>query len=267
MEPQGHVRALNSLALLLEKRGELDAAHSVAVKSLEMARSAGNSRDVAVCLNTLGRQRRFVGDLEGSQIFLREALAHVEGIEDWDSAAAILNNIGCIEADLDHLASARAAFERSLALFRDLDHPAWTAFALHNLGDVKSRQGDCYAAQPPLFEALEIRMQLCDRSGIAMTLETLAKVAHDMHNTVRAVHIVAAATALRRKYETPMAPASLPELESQIATYKNALSETDFDAAWAFGSSMSLEIAVRYAREGRMIPVQDRAATADGAIS
>jgi predicted ATPase/Flp pilus assembly protein TadD len=253
-DPRGHARVLNNFALLLEKQGDLSAANEVALKCLEMTRPTGNLRDIAACLNTLGRHRRFVGDREGALVFLREALQLYETIEDWDSSAAILNNIGCIASDLGELGDARTAFERSLALFRDLEQPAWTAFALHNLGDVKSRQEDAAGAQLNLIEALDLRMRLSDRSGIAMTLETLAMVTHTTGDTIRAVHLVAAASALRRKYETPVTPASLPELENQISLYKAALNKTDFDAAWSFGSSMSMENAVRYVHDGRLIP-------------
>jgi predicted ATPase/DNA-binding SARP family transcriptional activator len=259
-----HARVLNTLAVLLEKRGELTRAHEIGSKGLDMIRRSGTKRDIAACLNTLGRQRRFEGDRSGALEYLREALTIFEQAEDWDSAAAMLNNIGCIASDLGNMAEARTAFERSLALFRDLSLPEWTAYALHNLGDTKAQQGDIAGAEASLFEAIQVRMGLGDHSGIAMSLETLATTAHAKGDTVRAVHIVAAASALRLRFDTPITPASLPVLQCQIEKYRSALTEIDYNAAWSFGFSMTMETAVRYAIEQRLIPMPTLEYGADG---
>jgi hypothetical protein len=65
---------------------------------------------------------------------------------------------------------------------------------------------------------------------------------------------VAGAAALRISLETPLAPCEVPTLERDIDTFRSSLSNRDFEAAWEFGSALSLERLITYAREQRLIP-------------
>jgi tetratricopeptide (TPR) repeat protein len=246
-------RTLNSLALLLDKRGEHKGACALVFEALSIARAGGDSWDIAGCLNTLGMQHRLAGELRLAEDYFTEAQSIYESLQDWPSAAATLNNLGCIANDLGDYGKTRVAFERGLAIFRDLNRPAWTAYALHNLGDVLARQGDWHSAESHLLECLAIRNQLNDHFGIAATVNTLAAVSHGMGETVRAVRLAAGADALRRTYETPLAPCELADVERDIASFRSALPKHDFEAAWAFGVALSLEQLVTYARERRLL--------------
>ena len=252
-DSHAQARVLNSLAIVMEKRGDLPAAHAMSLESLALLRASGDEWDIAACLNTLGRQCRQAGDIPGTLGFLSEALGLYERLEDWGVVAATLHNLGCVYSDQNELGKARAAFERSLALFRDIDQPAWTAFAVHNLGDTKERQGDLAGARTALLEALSIRTGLADRSGIAATLEVMAKVAFGSGEAVTAVHLVAAADGIRHRFNTTLGPVSAAKLEQVVSKFKLALTDADFEAAWSFGSAMSLDSATLYATEGRLI--------------
>ncbi len=242
-----------SLAVLLDKRGEHRAARVFSLEALALLRNCDLRWDMASCLNTLGRQHRFDGALLEAESYFTEAQSLLESFEDWPSAAAALHNLGCIAYDLGNFGRARSAFERGLALFRDLNRPQWIAYGLQCLGDTLGRQGELRAAQAMLLECLDLRNQLHDPSGIASTIEALAMIAHSDGDSLRAIRLVAGATALRNRLETPLAECDHVALQRDIDAFRSELSNGEFRAAWDFGIELSLERLVTYAREQRLI--------------
>jgi hypothetical protein len=105
-----------------------------------------------------------------------------------------------------------------------------------------------------LLECLSVRKQLNNHSGIAATLDSLASVAHGTGDTTRAVRLAAGSAALRLAYKTPLAPSERTAVKKDMEVFRNALSEQDFESAWAFGSALSLDRLVTYAREARLLP-------------
>lgn len=254
----GCARVLNSMALLMDKRGDYRAAQELSRECLELLRNCGDRWDLAGCLNTMGHQRYSIGELMEAEAYFEEARSLYEGLGDWDTAAALLNNLGSIASARGDYLKARTSFERSLALLRDLNRPAWIAYALCNLGDTLTQQGELMAAQRHLLECLDIRYRITDHSGVALALERLATIEHRIGDTMRAIHLIAAADILRKLFGTPLTPRALPKWKSELDKIRTGLSETDFQAAWAFGAALSLEAAVRYARENRLLPHSDQ---------
>ncbi|HET6316620.1 MAG TPA: tetratricopeptide repeat protein, partial [Chloroflexota bacterium] len=73
---------------------------------------------------------------------------------------------------------ARALFEESLAICRELGDPAGLLGPLSGLGYAAMQLGDDATAQACFEEALAIQQQIGDRIGIAESLNSLANVAH-----------------------------------------------------------------------------------------
>jgi non-specific serine/threonine protein kinase len=76
-------------------------------------------------------------------------------------------------------AAARAGFQESLAIRRELGDPAGLLGALSGLGAVAMQQGDLESAEGYFRNTLAIQTDLEDRVGIAESLNNLANVAHE----------------------------------------------------------------------------------------
>lgn len=237
--PTEVIRSINSLAILQEKTGNASLACITCGDALSLARECGSAHDIAACLNTFARLKRYMGDVRGSIDMLHEALSIYQAIDDTDSSAAVLNNIGCISADIGDLATARAAFEEGLLLIRSISNPAWTAFACHNLGDTKARQGDPAGGLELIREAIQIRARIMDHSGIISSLEAAAFAICDCGNVQCAIRLVSATSHYRSKLGIPARPVQKQILEHLIDSMKMQVSASDFHAAWSVGRSLT----------------------------
>ena len=80
-------------------------------------------------------------------------------------------------SDQGDYAGARALYEESLTIQRQLGNQQGIADALNNLGNVAYAQGDYAGARALHEESLTIRRQLGDQRGIADSLGNLGAVA------------------------------------------------------------------------------------------
>jgi DNA-binding CsgD family transcriptional regulator len=82
-------------------------------------------------------------------------------------------------------------------------------------------------------------------------LECLGELTGDAGNSQHAVRLLGAAAAMRRAFELPRFPVYDDQYESVVASLRNAMGDSEFDAAWADGTELSSEEAVAYAQRGR----------------
>jgi predicted ATPase len=87
--------------------------------------------------------------------------------------AKALNGAGVLTVLQADYASARALFEESLALRREIGDKLSTADTLDNLAILTTEQGDHAAARPLFEENLRLRRELKDKWGIAASLSNL----------------------------------------------------------------------------------------------
>ncbi len=99
----------------------------------------------------------------------------------------------------DDYASARAFYERSLTINREMGNRSGIATSLNNLGGVAYDQGDYASAHVYCDESLAIRKEIVDRSGIASSLEAFARLATRESRSEQATRLLGAAEALRRR--------------------------------------------------------------------
>jgi predicted ATPase/DNA-binding CsgD family transcriptional regulator/Tfp pilus assembly protein PilF len=87
--------------------------------------------------------------------------------------------IGSLALHQSDYAAARALFEESLAIRRDLGDPAGLLSALSSLGAVAMQQGEIELAERYIREALAIQTSIEDAVGMAESLNNLANLAHE----------------------------------------------------------------------------------------
>jgi len=96
-------------------------------------------------------------------------------------------------------AAARALFEQSLALRRELGDRQGISSVLNSLGNVAIDQGDYPAAHSLYTESLEIKKDLGDRQGIAASFNNLAIVAYQQGDYARARALHEQSLQIKRK--------------------------------------------------------------------
>ena len=120
-------------------------------------------------------------------------------------------------------ASAKAQWEESLALSREIGDRALIATTLNSLGELALDQGDFPAAKALQRESLALRRDLGDRRGITDTLDGLANVAAVLGDSLRAANIWGAAKRLQDEINCPMAPSELPRHDQNVAAARATL--------------------------------------------
>ncbi|MBI3660878.1 tetratricopeptide repeat protein [Candidatus Acetothermia bacterium] len=108
-------------------------------------------------------------------------------------------------------------------------------------------QGDYARARRFHESSLAIRREIGDKSGIAYSLEGLAKVACLQEQTERAARLFGEMKVLRESIGAPLPPSDRTDYERHLATVRASLSEGAFANAWAQGRAMTLEQAIDYA--------------------
>ena len=106
------------------------------------------------------------------------------------------------------------------------------------------------AAHAACCEALEIFASLGHRRGMARALEGSACLAMAQGHAERALKLAAAAAHLRQLISAPLRQAEQSKLEQTLLSAWKSLDEAEGKRAWAEGSAMSLEQAIRYSLEG-----------------
>jgi hypothetical protein len=109
-------------------------------------------------------------------------------------------------------------------------------------------QGIYGAARARFEESLAICREVGDKRGTAQNLEGLAALAVTQGQFERAARLFRAAEALREAIGTPLPPADRVEHDRSVAAIRTALGEEAFAAAGAEGRAMSLDEAVAFAQ-------------------
>jgi predicted ATPase len=113
------------------------------------------------------------GDIEAARALFQESLTLARELGDQPGAAIALNCLGGLARHAHNVAAARALFEESLAISRAIGDRWWTANALNNLSRVVLLEREYATARDLVESALAIQRELQDRRVIARSLTFL----------------------------------------------------------------------------------------------
>jgi tetratricopeptide (TPR) repeat protein len=119
------------------------------------------------------------GDNATARALYEESLEIRRELGDRPGVAALLSNLGVVAYYSGDYAAAQALDEESLTVFREIGDRWSAGTLLNNLGDIVRDQGDYEAARQLLEESLGVRRQLGDMGGIAFSLNSLGDVLLD----------------------------------------------------------------------------------------
>jgi DNA-binding CsgD family transcriptional regulator len=100
-------------------------------------------------------------------------------------------------------------------------------------------------------DALARAADLQARAGVADPLECLAVLAGEDGSHREAARLFGAAHGIRERNGEVRFKVWDAAYEASVAALRDAMSETDFDCAWAEGAALSTEEAIAYAQRGR----------------
>lgn len=242
----GIAASLNALGICAKDRGDHPVAQSNLERSLACWRTLPDRSATARCLHNLANVAKVRGDYVRAQLALREAAEIFEEVGDASGAAWSVNQQGDIAREQGDLQAAGHLYARALKAFRATADRWGSARSLADLGSVYCEQKDYVAAHTAYREALEAFFELGHKRGIARSLEGSACLAAARGKATRALTLAAAARQLRQIISVPLPQAEQTKLDQHLSSAWKALGENEGKAAWAEGSAMSIESAIRH---------------------
>jgi non-specific serine/threonine protein kinase len=210
-ERRGEAHGLSGLGILASEQARYIAAESLLKESIALARELGDPYLITQDLFALAVMKQVRGDTEGVLSQFEEALIHARANDDIWMVCQILRQRG------------RAACEKGMIAM----------------------------TEESLYEALAISQALEAITETSRILESFADLALTKRVPQRAATILGAAAYLRERelIEAHFSTDEQAYYQRLVSAARTALADDAFDKAWAEGRAMSLDEAVRYARE------------------
>ncbi len=221
-----HVRAklLCGLARLDTARSRR--AFDSALLSVQIYRELGDNAGLAAALFEVAAASTGIGDLDGADPYLDEALEVAKRIDDLRLMALVLNGKALTESWRGRSETARELLEQSLALFRRLEDDRGVASALGNLGDLAATVGEYDRAVALSRQSLAIVERLHDGPSAGWQLMNLGFFELKRGNADAARPALRRALELVREYQDDWLSANCLDGLSRLA-----LAEKDWGRA------------------------------------
>jgi len=171
-DSRGEADSRNSLGLLYALLGDPARARSEFQQAYGLAQKTGDAVLASFAQGNLGWTAVGLGQYEASRRDLETALATFEKARNRYAEAYTLHNLGNAYAGLRQLEKAHGYWERSLALKREIGDRWGEAYTLHAMGEASR-------SRTLLSQALVARRALRDRTGLILTLGSLARLDRD----------------------------------------------------------------------------------------
>ncbi|HET6316236.1 MAG TPA: tetratricopeptide repeat protein [Chloroflexota bacterium] len=162
------------------------------------------------------------------RVWIAEVLRAVEGTRD-DLHAKVLSGAGRLAYDQGDYAAARALYQQSLDIRRELGDTRLVAHSLGHLGEVAHQTGDYGAAEALFVESLAMLRALEDSHGVAETLDKLGLTVRCLGDYPRATALYEEALAICRQLGDRAREALILNNVGRVAYY-----QADYQRARAF---------------------------------
>ena len=246
---RGTAASLNAFGVLARDRGDYESAQSNFERSLAHWRTLLDRSATARCLHNLANVAKARGDYDSAHTALREATGIFQEVGDRSGRAWSINQQGDIAREQGRPAAAREFYEHALQAFRDAGDRWGAARSLTDLGQVYCGQREFDQSRDAYREALVVFAELGHKRGMARALEGCACLAAAQGLSARALKLAAVAAHFRRLINARLPEAEQACLDQSLFSAWESLGEAEGKGAWAEGSVMSFEGAVRYSLE------------------
>jgi tetratricopeptide (TPR) repeat protein len=213
-------------------------------ESVALARAAGAPYTLAFALLNLGFLYADQEAAEQAREQFEESLVWARRIPHPVLITRALNGLGELARLQGDYARAEAQYAQSLQLYEALADRRGIAALQHNLGCVALFHEDTAEAHERFLQSLAGYRELGDRSGMAAALAGLAGVIGLQGQPEQAARLFGAAYAARAAMRVPFIVPDRLDYERGLAAIRAQLGAIAFDAAWALGQTLSLELAL-----------------------
>ena len=174
-EPDPRCRMLNGAGILAAEQGDYEAAQLLFEELLALARAAGVQEMVAQALGNIAVLALHEGNLARAEDLLEEAL---QTAPDSDYFAAVsFEELAALAAARQDLDRAKGLAEDACALAQRIGSPRMLGNARLMLGTVLLERRELGEAASVLREALALKLEIAERSGLGDCLEVLGELA------------------------------------------------------------------------------------------
>jgi predicted ATPase/DNA-binding SARP family transcriptional activator len=240
----GQAEALNLLGFCVAAHGDYLTAVAQLAESVALARAAGALYTLAFALLNLGFLYADQEAAEQAREQFEESLVWARRIPHPVLITRALNGLGELARLQGDYARAEAQYAQSLQLYEALADRRGIAALQHNLGCVALFHEDTAEAHERFLRSLAGYRELGDRSGMAAALAGLAGVIGLQGQAEQAARLFGAAYAARAAMRVPFIVPDRLDYERGLAAIRAQLGAIAFDAAWALGQTLSLELAL-----------------------
>jgi len=251
--------------------GDRAGARAVFEQALPLFRESGDKVRTALAAGVLGHLLALDHEEAGASELLKESESQLSAPDTYEitgldrtqqdlNVALLYNFLGQIRLSQRDAGAAAALFARALSTARQSPDRVALLISLYDQSVSSHAQGDWSAGAAYLREGLMMAAEAGDQTSTAYYLEALAVMATPEDQPERAVHLLAAANALWEANGSGWLHAFLPRgdaCDTARSRLRSRLGETAFEAAWAYGRSMSGQRAVEYALAGDQASVPD----------
>ena len=232
-------KVAHELGTLLMHQCELDAALRLLGRSLAIWRDLGDREQQSSDLNNLGIAHHQLGDLDTARSLLEDSVAIARELGGGFGLRAALTNLGQVEAEAGNFDRATQLLHEALALDRELDDLWGIALNQGSLAQVSLRAGRAGEARDLLSATFEYVVSSGDAELLAETLETLACIAADLGEGLRAARLAGAAETIRQNAGTPAQRPDAALLERFLAPARAAIAPEEWHAELAAGRALT----------------------------
>jgi DNA-binding CsgD family transcriptional regulator len=237
-------QSLASQSGVLAFQGDTGAARAVADAAVESASELGGIF-AGIAYAALGNAALAVGDVEAAQDANEAAWQHLSARPQMAAVQRSYNAQAAL-AGGDLIAGRRWATEAV-----ETSTGWYLLVALTTRARVALAQGEPEQAERDAHEALARATDVQAYQGISDTLECLAAATSDAGRHREAARLFGAAHGIRQRMGAVRFRIYQVGYESLVAALRDAMSDKDFESAWAEGATMATEEAIAYAQRGR----------------
>jgi len=205
----GEAHAVNCLAGIAQRRGDLADAEACYDEAALLAVAAGDVRLAGMIQQNLGILASIRGDCDGALARYRMSLRTFEELKDEQAVSWVLNNLGMLFADQHRHDEADAAFTRGLALARSRGDLLVEGAIEVNRTEMLIAAQRWEDAEGGCQRALRIAEQRGDRLRTAEALRLVAKLDRHLSQLDHAIEVLDKARALTDESEDALLGAEL----------------------------------------------------------
>lgn len=209
-------------------KGELDLALESYLQSSNYANKINYARGIAIVFSNMGDTYSIAKDHNNAISYYKKAIKELSTQEDTITLASILLNTGSeyLYQPLTGTDSALVYFQKSLELFRKVNHPIGIAYNLGNIGRIQSTKRNFSDAEANLKEAISVLNKYGDKYAVISYKIRLGKIYQDQNanqkaliETTEAYKLADASNLLPQKRD---AAERLSLIYSELNDHKNA---------------------------------------------